>query len=970
MTEETTPGASDYVTVLTVAGRGNKLAKRNKDGSIEKKVGPPIFDAMAQTVRVENIQAMVVLQRELGKTANRVLSLGYVPGTEPEAGELAGKPYKVVSRKVMGKALGVDPDTPEGEEAVLGWHDIDGKPSICRLKVNMVPSSWCLFDIDAVRGMPDHLANMDSDARLDALTNIIPGFADAGLVIVPSTTGRVLDDGKPMDATGEHYYLQMQDAADLERFGATLLQRTMLAGFGFMKPIHSKAEPEKIIGYSPWGIADPTSFSHERIVYDGKPTIKGKGLKVADASIEIIEGGRLDTSQLLDLGDDEAATYAEKTGQRVQRESRTETVMGTNGRMTTRHATCFGAIDKRLLKWDTLIETKMGDITLGEYWKGEQGHVRCQTPFRTDSTSWNGYLSRHKDGSPFIYDNGLRCKYVLSAALIEKHRPEICEIRLAALDELIKATAKMEKPDKKALRKAFAQMDFYSETDKVLAEAAAAKAIGLGSKVKAFRDDVAAEKKRLQGKKGKKKFDTKAIAEGRWPKEKPLPVEAFPFSNSDGVLLGHEANYDFMLKAYGIEFSYDMVSKKLLWASNGLDTETDNADLALFSSIKSLAALNGLPSGSDALHAFLPAIAEAKQINRVRDYLKTLEWDGKDRLEALAEALGPHDLEISLISLRRWFIQACAATDGAEIGRELNPSAHAVFEYVLVLLGDQGAGKTKGLTRILPKALKPYLKESVVLNINNKDSIKQAVSCFVAELGELDATFKAADHVAFKAFMSREYDELRMPYAAKSSRFRRRTVFVGSVNEPEFLKDKTGARRFFPLAVENGFPAWAEEKIDQLWAQAWALYAEGEQWWPTVEEDDLLNLNAEDFRAKSWAEMQLEKIFDWSQGPGDNERYTASEIWRTLHGMSGVGEMKMAPVELADLGHALRRKWVENGAYKHKGTHFIDIKTGPVRVNATGGKKRGWLLPPKYGRVAPKTASAVLPPEEIKLGSV
>lgn len=178
---------------------------------------------MAQTVLIENLQAMVELQKELGKTPNRVLSLGFVPGTEPDVGEAAGKPYKVVSKSIMGKALDVDPDTPEGLETVLGWHDIDGEPCICRLKANMVPSSWCLFDIDAVRGMPDHLANMDSDARLDALAEIIPGFADAGLVIVPSTTGRVLVDGEPMDATGEHYYFQIHDASDLERLGAVLL---------------------------------------------------------------------------------------------------------------------------------------------------------------------------------------------------------------------------------------------------------------------------------------------------------------------------------------------------------------------------------------------------------------------------------------------------------------------------------------------------------------------------------------------------------------------------------------------------------------------------------------------------------------------------------------------------------------------------------------------------------------------------
>ncbi|MBT4020750.1 MAG: hypothetical protein HOE62_22565, partial [Alphaproteobacteria bacterium] len=440
------------------------------------------------------------------------------------------------------------------------------------------------------------------------------------------------------------------------------------------------------------------------------------------------------------------------------------------------------------------------------------------------------------------------------------------------------------------------------------------------------------------------------ITDGKWDINKPIPVSEYPFSN-DGVLLGHEANYAFMIKAYGIEFSYDMIAKKLLWGANGMDTDTDNAELVLFSRIKSLAALNGLPSNNDAIHTFLPAIAEAKQVNKVRDYLKALEWDGVDRILDLAMAVGPHDVAIGHMSLIRWLVQACAAADGAEIGRKLNPSATAVYEYVLVLHGEQGIGKTKGLQRMVPKALRQYLKESVVLNINNKDSVLQANSSWIAELGELDATFKAADHVAFKAFMSREKDEMRMPYAAKSSKFRRRTVFVGSVNEPEFLKDKTGARRFYPLAVEHGFPEWPDEVVDQLWAQAWSLYATGEQWWPTDIEAGQLGTNAEAFRAKSWAETQLEGTFRWdealSHNDGDDQvRHTVSEIWLRLQGRPYDRHTSLTPIQMAEVGHGLRRLWDAHGAYMFKGQLSIKTGQGIVRVNATGGRNRGWILPP------------------------
>jgi len=428
-----TQADTDFVTVLTVAGRGNKLVTRDRNGDLVKDPGPPISEATAQTFRVEGCDDMAVLQKEIGRTPDRVLILGYVPGTEPASSARVGEAFTIVSQKIMGKALGVDPDTPEGLDAVLGWHAINGNRCTCRLKANMAPSSWCLFDIDAVRGMPDHLANMSSDDRRDALAEIIPGFAEAGVVIVPSTTGRVLVDGQPMDASGEHFYVQLQDASDLERFGAVLLQRSMISDFGFMRPKFSRQEPDKIIAYVPWGIADPTTFSHERLVYDGAPTTKGKGLEVGEATVEVLEGGRLDTSLLEDLSDDEAAAYADKTGQRVRKERRTESVLGPNGLIEARQIYRFSAVDNRQLKMDTVIDTKGGSMTLEEYWRSDKGKLRCQTPFR-DSTSENGILNRHRDGTPFVYDNGTRTRYRLSAELITRHRADIYLARLCRLE--------------------------------------------------------------------------------------------------------------------------------------------------------------------------------------------------------------------------------------------------------------------------------------------------------------------------------------------------------------------------------------------------------------------------------------------------------------------------------------------------------------------------------------------------------
>jgi hypothetical protein len=421
---------ADYVTILVTAGHANKIVTRSKSGEVTKKPGPPISDAVAVTVRVSDPDAMAELLNQIGTQENQVLCLGFVPGTEPNADALVGEPFKIVSKKVMGKALGVDPEEPSGAKAVLGWHTVNGEQAICRLKANMRPSSWTLFDIDATEGMSEELARLDGAGRRAKLAEIIPGFDECALVVLPSTTGRVLVDGVPMDATGEHLFAQIENPYDLERFGAMLLQHSILKGQGFKKPIRSKATGEQI-GSTNWAIADPTTFTHGRLSYDGAPTVRGEGLSVGETVVKIIEGGRLDTSRVLDLSEEEARELSAKTGQTVHRESRLASVMTADG-IVTRQVDKFVTVSNTELRPDTVVVTKSGEVTIMDYWAGEAGHTRCQTPFR-DSTSWNGILNRHRDGTPFVYDNGTRVRYVMPEALVRKHRADIYMSRLARL---------------------------------------------------------------------------------------------------------------------------------------------------------------------------------------------------------------------------------------------------------------------------------------------------------------------------------------------------------------------------------------------------------------------------------------------------------------------------------------------------------------------------------------------------------
>jgi predicted P-loop ATPase len=521
------------------------------------------------------------------------------------------------------------------------------------------------------------------------------------------------------------------------------------------------------------------------------------------------------------------------------------------------------------------------------------------------------------------------------------------------------AKAAIESRDDNIISLALAQTAYASKTEKLRLEKSAAKALGLGNNVKAFRSDVDDVKKRLQDKDDSKGLDAaslSAIAEGRWPADKPVPTAIFPFKKG-GVILSHTENYKTMMAAYGYSCSYDVIKKDVFWAGPQIDMTTDNAFLALFSKMKSLAALNGLPHGSQDLNAHLPAIAEENQVNPVFDYLSALKWDGKDRFGLLVVAMEPHDKKVAKIGLRVWFIGAAAACDHFETGINLVPGARPSFEYVLCLLGAQGVNKTKGFLGLVPKNLSKYAKEGVALNPRNKDSVKIAASYWLVELGELDATFGQAQIADLKAFLSAEADELRLPYAQGYSKFKRRTAFIGTVNQDKFLKDATGNRRYLALECTSGFPTWTAEEVDQLWAQAWALYSDGAQWWPTDDEQLVLDKNAERFRQHSWAETRIRDLYDFSQMREKNNRLKPTELWAEMvkgnrHGDDTRSHHEIKPQQLGELRSAMTKLWSENGAFKRGGDQVIDTSSGVVKTYSDGGRNKGWVVPMTFLEVA------------------
>src|SRR5690606_22503655 len=122
------------------------------------------------------------------------------------------------------------------------------------------------------------------------------------------------------------------------------------------------------------------------------------------------------------------------------------------------------------------------------------------------------------------------------------------------------------------------------------------------------------------------------------------------------------------------------------------------------------------------------------------------------------------------------------------------------MDTMLILEGEQGLKKSTAL-RVLSDALCEGVFTDEMSDPNSKDAGLQMQGMLIVEIAELDA-FRRAEITQIKAWLARQKDRFRRPYGKVVEEFARGCVFAGTVNpigNTGYLKDPTGARRFWPV---------------------------------------------------------------------------------------------------------------------------------------------------------------------------
>ena len=228
------------------------------------------------------------------------------------------------------------------------------------------------------------------------------------------------------------------------------------------------------------------------------------------------------------------------------------------------------------------------------------------------------------------------------------------------------------------------------------------------------------------------------------------------------------------------------------------------------------------------MHEIIVYVARELRHHPVRDWLEEIRWDGVPRVDTLLSYYaGCADTDLHR-TLSRRFLISCVA-------RVMQPGCKV--DTVLILAGPQGYGKSTFFRALTGAA---WFRDSTI-DLRNKDAYMSLRGAWIYEMAEL-AAMRPRDAETVKAFLSAQVDHYRPPYGRTQVEQRRQCVFVGTTNEPSFLSDPTGARRFWPATVER-MPRVSEVERDraQLWAEAVVAYKRGERWWLEVNEDDALS---------------------------------------------------------------------------------------------------------------------------------
>lgn len=256
------------------------------------------------------------------------------------------------------------------------------------------------------------------------------------------------------------------------------------------------------------------------------------------------------------------------------------------------------------------------------------------------------------------------------------------------------------------------------------------------------------------------------------------------------------------------------------------------------------------------IRSAITVVAMRHHYNPVIDYFDDAykNWDHEERLNhIMGDYLGVEETSVTQLITKLFFVGAVAKAH--------NPKTK--FDFVLDLVGGQGAGKTTFLQKIAPLG---YYTDQFS-TFDNKDDYAVMRRALIINDDEMTATNNASFEI-LKKFITLQEFEYRKPYGHQAERFAKNFVMARTTNELYYLKDKTGERRFLPLHVSKArqkhhpVTDLTDKYVKQCWGEAMQLYKDGFSFALTSEQEEKLDEHRQSFMYTDELEDKIDEALN------------------------------------------------------------------------------------------------------------
>jgi hypothetical protein len=270
--------------------------------------------------------------------------------------------------------------------------------------------------------------------------------------------------------------------------------------------------------------------------------------------------------------------------------------------------------------------------------------------------------------------------------------------------------------------------------------------------------------------------------------------------------------------ATGIEIAYDEFSKAILlrdykkgatW-KEFTDNDYTRVQFVLSSMVKQV-----LDIPTPAMREVIEYVAIENTFNSAQRWLKSLRWDGKDRIDDF--------ITKGLSATPTWEMRECVKyLFSAMAGRIIRPGVKA--DIAPIFLSRKGTGKSTFV-----RNLAPFNEWAGQLSFETNEANRARITAgkVLIEIPEL-AGLKTRANESIKAWLSSQEDTWIPKFKEMKTTAPRTWLLIGTGNERSIFSDATGNRRWLPMEVaRNGQRLgidWLIANRDQIWAQGRAIF--------------------------------------------------------------------------------------------------------------------------------------------------